>query len=81
MIPVAIFASYLGDPALSLDALRALGSTQNLHTIWRPVLGEVRRQPEFVEYVRGLGLVDYWRASGDWGEFCRETKDGEVTCR
>jgi TolB-like protein/DNA-binding winged helix-turn-helix (wHTH) protein len=81
MIPVAIFASYLGDPALSLDALRALGSTQNLHTIWRPVLGEVRGQPEFVEYMRGLGLLDYWRASGDWGEFCRETKSGEVTCR
>jgi hypothetical protein len=82
LIPVALFASFLGDQALSLDALRAIGpTTQNLFPIWRPALSEVRRLPGFEELVRELGLVDYWRASGDWGEFCRETGGGGFTCR
>jgi TolB-like protein/DNA-binding winged helix-turn-helix (wHTH) protein len=81
LVPVAQFASFLGDQALALDALRATGPTQNLFVIWRPALSEVRRLPGFEEFVRELGLVDYWRASGDWGEFCRETGGGGFTCR
>ena len=81
LMPVAIFSSFLGDQTLSLDALRALGPTTNLLTLWRPALREVRRQPGFERLVRDLGLVDYWRESGDWGEFCRETTDGELTCQ
>ena len=81
LIPVALFASFLGDRALSLDALRALGPTQNLHVMWRPVLSDVRRLPGFAAFVEELGLVDYWRTSGHWGEFCRETGSGGLTCR
>jgi TolB-like protein/Tfp pilus assembly protein PilF len=80
LIPVAHFAAFLGDRDLSLDALRSLGPTQNVHAIWRPALSEVRKLPGFENLVRELGLVDYWRASGDWGEFCRESEDGGLTC-
>ncbi|MEJ1963806.1 MAG: winged helix-turn-helix domain-containing protein [Gammaproteobacteria bacterium] len=82
LIPVALFASLLGDQALALKALRALGpTTQSLFPMWRPALSEVRRQPGFEEIVRDAGLVDYWRASGNWGEFCLENAGGGVTCR
>jgi TolB-like protein/DNA-binding winged helix-turn-helix (wHTH) protein len=82
LIPVAIFASFLGDHALSLEALRAYApTTQNLQGLWRPVLGEVRRQPGFDELVQDLGLVDYWRSSGVWGEFCEEIGSGGLMCR
>ena len=82
LIPVAIFASFLGDQALSLDALRTYGpTTQNLHGFWRPILSEVRRRPGFDELVQDLGLADYWRSSGNWGEFCEEIGSGGLTCR
>jgi len=81
LLPLANFAVFLGDQELSLEAVRASASTQNLHGIWRSALNEVRRRPEFADFVRRLGLVDYWRASGDWGDFCQETRDGSVTCQ
>ena len=76
-LSVAIFASFLGDEELALAALRQLGPTQNVHVLWRRTLREVRSSPKFADLVRDLGLADYWRASGDWGEFCRETTGGE----
>jgi TolB-like protein/DNA-binding winged helix-turn-helix (wHTH) protein/Tfp pilus assembly protein PilF len=79
-LPVAIFASFLGDENLALDALRRLGPTQNVHVLWRRTLRDVRGMPEFAQLVQELGLADYWRASGEWGEFCRETTGGEFVC-
>ena len=82
LLPVADFAAYLGDPSLSLEALRtASRGSQNLHALWRPALTDVRRLPEFKQLVQDLGLVDYWRATGRWGDFCRITSSGELTCR
>jgi TolB-like protein/DNA-binding winged helix-turn-helix (wHTH) protein len=82
LMPVALYASLLGDQALALDAIRVLGpTTQSLFTIWRPALSDVRRHPGFEQFVRDVGLVDYWRASGEWGDFCRQTPGGAVVCR
>jgi hypothetical protein len=81
LLPMADFALLLGDRELSLEALRASASTQTLHGIWRPALAEVRQMPEFEDFVRQVGLVDYWRASGDWGDFCHEAEEGKITCR
>ena len=80
LFPLALFASFLGDQALSLDALRAIGPTQSLFPVWRPALSDVRRLPGFADFVRDVGLVDYWRESGNWGEFCRESGEGAFTC-
>jgi DNA-binding winged helix-turn-helix (wHTH) protein/Tfp pilus assembly protein PilF len=80
LLPLAGFASFHGDHALALEMLRALGGTQNLHALWRPALGEVRRQPGFETVVEELGLVDYWRLSGNWGDFCRGTPSGGFAC-
>jgi TolB-like protein/DNA-binding winged helix-turn-helix (wHTH) protein len=82
LMPVALYASLLGDQALALDALRTLApNTQSLFTVWRPALRDVRKLPGFEQLVRDLGLVDYWRSSGDWGDFCRAMVGGGVTCR
>ena len=71
----------LGDQSLALDALRARGPTQNVFPIWRAALSDVRRQPGFEQLVKDLGLVDYWHTSGEWGEFCRETPGGTLSCK
>ena len=81
LIPVALFASFMGDQSLALNALRAMVPTQNLFPIWRPALSEMRRVAGFNALVQELGLVDYWRASGEWSEFCREDGRGGVVCR
>jgi DNA-binding winged helix-turn-helix (wHTH) protein/Flp pilus assembly protein TadD len=81
LLPLASFASFHGDQTLAVQMLRALGPTQNLHALWRPALGEVRRQPAFEEVVEQLGLVDYWRLSGNWGEFCRGSPSGGFACQ
>jgi TolB-like protein len=81
------WAAYFGDPALSLQAVRAMprigagGPGQSvLFTLWRPILKDVRRLPAFKDYVRQLGLVDYWRATGKWGDFCRPVSAADFQC-
>ncbi|MEJ0098766.1 MAG: tetratricopeptide repeat protein [Pseudomonadota bacterium] len=82
LFALAHFAAFLGDRKLALDMLDlwSNGSTQNLHIVWRPVMREVREMPGFVELVRKVGLVDYWRTTGHWGDFCRPVGASSVSC-
>jgi hypothetical protein len=32
----------------------------------------MRRDPRFMSLAAKLGLVDYWRSSGKWPDFCSE---------
>jgi len=40
----------------------------------------MRRLPGFKDLVSKLGLVDYWRSSGNWGEFCRLVGADDFEC-
>jgi TolB-like protein len=71
---VALYAGHYGDTELALAAARrALVDMRGLlvNELWFPDMAGVRRTDDFKELVRDLGLVDYWRATGNWGEFCR----------
>ncbi len=77
---------YLGDRDLALQAATSLAdSTYNFETetqaIWRTVLGGLRSDPRFKDVYRKLGLVDYWRATGNWGDFCRPVGTEDFECR
>ncbi len=80
---LAAWAGYFGDPELALAATRRLpllaGSAFNW-TAWRPVLSEMRQLPGFRDMVRDWGLVDYWRATGEWGAFCRPVGETDFEC-
>jgi hypothetical protein len=39
----------------------------------------VRKTERFKNHVRGLGLVEYWRANG-WPEFCHPTTGDDFEC-
>ncbi|HXZ68573.1 MAG TPA: hypothetical protein VEH07_08300, partial [Alphaproteobacteria bacterium] len=73
------FALY-GDTKLSLAAMQRayldLGMNP-LKMLWLPVLGPTRKQPAFKQILRDLGVVDYWRATGNWGEFARPLGDDD----
>jgi hypothetical protein len=42
---------------------------------------DTRRLPGFKDFVRELGLVDYWRATGKWGDFCRPVGANDFECK
>lgn len=48
--------------------------------IWRRILIDTRQLPAFKEMVRDLGLVAYWRASGNRGDFCRPSGQDDFDC-
>jgi hypothetical protein len=48
-----------------------------LRFIWMPVLSEARRDPRFKDILREMGLVEYWRRSGKWGDFARPLGDDD----
>lgn len=43
-----------------------------LQTLFRPTLARLREKPRFLEITRRYGLLDYWRTSGNWPDFCAE---------
>lgn len=81
----AEWAAYLGDPKLALQALEILRRQHQRFeawawTIWRPVMKDVRRDPGFKKLVQDMGLVDYWRATGKWGVFCKPVGTDDFEC-
>jgi TolB-like protein/DNA-binding winged helix-turn-helix (wHTH) protein len=75
------FAAYFGDQSLALALLnRAFGPGTTLLVIWRPYMSELRHQPGFKDFVKKVRLVEYWRASGKWGEFCRPKGEADFEC-
>jgi hypothetical protein len=41
---------------------------------------DMRRLPGFKELLRNLGLVRYWRETGNWNDFCRPVSDDDFEC-
>ncbi len=74
------WAAWHGDRALAASALRRFAidlRSPRPGGIWHPALSEMRRTPAFKEILRDLGLVDYWRQSGKWGDFARPLGDDD----
>jgi TolB-like protein len=72
---IANLATSFGDSDLAFAAIRR-GLVEQKHGIafpdlWFPNLAPLRRDSRFRDIVREVGLVDYWRKSGNWGDFAR----------
>ncbi len=76
---IALWAgSYGQTPERAISALRRFAldlRSPRLGVIWARALSSARRTPAFKEFVRELGLVDYWRQTGKWGQFARPVGD------
>jgi hypothetical protein len=44
----------------------------NTEGLFTPSAAPLRRDRRFMALANRLGLVDYWRASGHWPDFCAE---------
>lgn len=69
--------------ALRQESLQpAIRRPAQLHfVLWYPYKTQVRATPEFKDIVRELGLVDYWRKTGNWGDFCKPVGSDDFECR
>lgn len=86
MAGAAQWAAYFEDRALSIEILnRLMRIGVPLPpwgiTLWRPVTANLRTEPGFERLLRDLGLVKYWQASGNWGDFCRPVGREDFECR
>ena len=80
---VASYAAHYGDTELALTAARRAFVDlrgPNMAALWWPDMAVARRLPAFKDLVREIGLVDYWRTIGDWGDFCRPVGVDDFEC-
>lgn len=69
-------AAMVGDNELALsihvDATRSSSIDMfGSFSIWQNYLSGMRQLEGFKEMAAESGLVDYWRTTGEWGDFCR----------
>jgi TolB-like protein len=74
---IALWAAYFGDADFAMDAFEKNLTLTN--SVWVPAVSEVRQLPRFRNYVREIGLVDYWKQFG-WPDLCHPTDDGDFVC-
>jgi hypothetical protein len=79
-------ADALGEPELALKATRALMDEperdyRKYWQLWIVPYSTVRSLPAFKQILRDAGIVDYWRASGKWGDFCKPVGTDDFECR
>ena len=80
MAGLAYLAAYFGDDDLALACFRHAFVEKHgvtVPVIWHPLFAQVRRTEGFKQLVRDLGLFDYWRKSGNWGDFARPVGDDD----
>ena len=81
---LAQWAAIFGDKDVALDALRRahVGQRSTLvEQIWHPVFAPMRVDPRFKAIVRDTGIYEAWRATGQWGDFCRPLGADDFECR
>ncbi|MGH7292463.1 MAG: hypothetical protein ACREJT_14695, partial [Myxococcota bacterium] len=79
-----LLADLLGDKDLALSALRRSFldlDKVNFEGLWWPFKTAIRADARFKAVVREIGLVDYWRATGKWGDFCHPVGKADFKCR
>jgi adenylate cyclase len=71
---IALWAAQFDDIELALAAARRafVDSPSVLcYLVWMPTFRNVRKDPRFKDLLRDLKIVEYWRATGNWGNFAR----------
>ena len=77
---IAAWLAFFGDYEGAL-AIQEIVAARNKLTVpfdtFRSVYAGMRRQPGFKDLMIDIGLVEYWRTTGDWGDFCRPIEESD----
>lgn len=81
----AEYAAYFGENELALENLeqftRLSTPWATSYWLWHPIFKNVRAMPGFKNILTNLGIVDYWRTTGNWGDFCRLVGEEDLECK
>jgi TolB-like protein len=81
---LSLLAARIGEHDLAVELLHAAyvetDAPSAYWTIWGPTLAETRRTEAFKTFLRDLGLVELWRTTGEWGDFCRPVGENDFEC-
>jgi len=80
-LQIGALAARFGDPELAMTSFEETytSSPEQVYAIWRPVYRDMRKLPRFKEFVRQIGLVDYWKQYG-WPDMCRPFGENDFEC-
>ena len=80
---VGRYADHFGDRDLALAAYRRSYvelDNGNYIVLWEPSEAGLRSDPRFKDLLRDVGLADYYRKSGNWGDFCKPLGKDDFEC-
>ncbi|MEO7551141.1 MAG: winged helix-turn-helix domain-containing protein [Croceibacterium sp.] len=80
---LAVLAGYRHQPQLAVRLLQLAFERSGgfaISLFWSPALAEVRKTPEFKKFLIDFKVVDAWRESGDWGDYCRPISAADFAC-
>ena len=80
-LQIGAVAARFGDSELAMTSFEETfaSSPEQVYAIWRPVYRDMRKLPRFKEFVRQIGLVDYWKQYG-WPDVCRSFGENDFEC-
>lgn len=75
---VARLVALMGQPEIALDYWFGVEASP---AIWDKVYDDMRRLPDFNQLLQEKGMVDYWRATDNWGDFCVAAGGRDFVCQ
>lgn len=80
-LQIGALGARFGDSDLAMTSFEETyaSSPEQVYAIWRPVYRDMRKLPRFKEFVRQIGLVDYWKQYG-WPDMCRPFGENDFEC-
>ena len=78
---ISILAAHFGDSHFAMNVMEKVYDLDAtlVHALWLPVMKEVRQLPRFKEFLKEIGLIDYWEQFG-WPDICRPLENGDFEC-
>jgi TolB-like protein len=83
MAVITQYADHFGAPDVALAAMRRSLVELNgniFSLLWSQTRPELRSDPRFKDILRDLKLVNYFRTSGNWGDFCKPVGEDDFEC-